>query len=286
MKPQYFAGIGAAKCGTSWLADYLSGHPQVAFSPIKELHFFDAMYLGEPFAKWNDKWSRILSELSDKYRRSPSPEIAEKIRCVRLRLEMVDDATVYREYFQALITDDKPVFGELTPAYSLLPKEGFRAILELYPEAKFFFIMRDPADRYLSQVRFSRRLRAMRGGSPTKPFDPDLQALRHLRNPAYVERGNYRRTVETLQEVVEADRLCTLFYENLFQGNAPDEELSRLCRFLEIDFLPADVKRTVNESEEMYFDPSVVEQVRNHFQPTYAWVREFYRNALPEAWQR
>jgi flagellin-specific chaperone FliS len=45
MKQQYFVGIGAQKAGTTWLANYLDAHPQVAFSPIKELHFFDAVFL-------------------------------------------------------------------------------------------------------------------------------------------------------------------------------------------------------------------------------------------------
>ena len=32
----FFVGIGAQKAATSWLADYLDGHPQVGFSPIKD----------------------------------------------------------------------------------------------------------------------------------------------------------------------------------------------------------------------------------------------------------
>ena len=74
----YFVGIGAAKAGTSWLADYLAGHPEVALSPIKELHYFDAMHLRGQVADWNGKWRKILTELEEKQRLQPSAELAEK----------------------------------------------------------------------------------------------------------------------------------------------------------------------------------------------------------------
>jgi len=44
MTADFFVGIGAAKSGTSWVAEYLREHPDVAMSPIKELHYFDARF--------------------------------------------------------------------------------------------------------------------------------------------------------------------------------------------------------------------------------------------------
>jgi len=43
MKPT-FIGIGAQKCATTWIFRNLDGHPQVALSLQKELHFFSANY--------------------------------------------------------------------------------------------------------------------------------------------------------------------------------------------------------------------------------------------------
>src|SRR5690606_19757405 len=128
----------------------------------------------------------------------PDQGLEEKIRCVRLRLKMVSDPPAYREYFSALVDSHHKAFGEVTPAYALLPEAGFKAILELYPEAKFIFIMRDPVDRYLSQIQFSKTIRKIQGYSPATDFVPDFQALKQLSNPAYIRRGDYRRTIETL----------------------------------------------------------------------------------------
>lgn len=45
----HFIGIGAARCGTTWLSQCLAEHPEIAFSPRKELHFFnnDSLYRRE-----------------------------------------------------------------------------------------------------------------------------------------------------------------------------------------------------------------------------------------------
>lgn len=41
----HVVGIGAAKCGTSWLYNYLNNHPQAVRAKVKEIHYFDAKYL-------------------------------------------------------------------------------------------------------------------------------------------------------------------------------------------------------------------------------------------------
>ena len=55
-----FVGIGAQKAGTNWLAKYLTSHPQVCFSPIKELHYFDWRFLHEYCGGWHRDFSNRL----------------------------------------------------------------------------------------------------------------------------------------------------------------------------------------------------------------------------------
>ena len=35
-----FIGIGAPKCGTTWLSAQLDAHPQIMFAPDKEVYYF------------------------------------------------------------------------------------------------------------------------------------------------------------------------------------------------------------------------------------------------------
>lgn len=286
MRAKFFVGIGAAKAGTSWITEYLSRHPEVAFSPIKELHFFDAMFCGADSAHWNTRWSNILPELTGKYRESPSVELQEKIRCVRLRLDMIEDFSLYRRYFDLLIGDEHRAFGEITPAYSLLPETGFHSITELYPDARFVFVMRDPVDRYLSQIQFSQSVRELEGGAPIENFDPDAKALDNLDNPAYTARGDYERTISTLLRVTSRSNVLVLFYEHLFDTQRSAGQLAQLCDFLEISFQAADSGRRVNQSRPMKFDRSVVAKVKSRFSNTYEYVSKNFGDSIPDSWRR
>ena len=40
MSPIDFIGIGAPKCGTTWLSAQLAAHPQIGFAPDKEVYYF------------------------------------------------------------------------------------------------------------------------------------------------------------------------------------------------------------------------------------------------------
>ena len=282
---RYFAGIGAAKAGTSWLATYLGGHPEVALSPIKELHYFDAMYLDEAARNWNRKWRRILDELEEKYRTDPQESIAEKLRCVQLRLRMIEEPAAYSEYFTRLVQPGHRAFGEVTPAYGRLDREGFAAMLDLYPDARFIYMVRDPVDRYLSQVRFLKTLRHKRGRGDGGSFEADQQALKHLDNPALVDRGDYQHTLETLYSLVPEDRCLVVFYEQLFASASSQRVVGEICDFLELSEHAADIEARVNESDSLLFSENVIAKVRQRLTPVYDYMAGRYGGALPDAWR-
>ncbi|MEH6567432.1 MAG: sulfotransferase [Halioglobus sp.] len=285
MEANYFVGIGAAKSGTSWLADYLSGHPDVAMSPIKELHYFDARYCPEFCGHWDKEWAAVRDKLKARSLTDQSEELKEKLRCVTLRLEMIQQPQKYKQYFDALVTDSHRAYGEITPSYSLLPVSGFAAIKALYPDAKFVFLMRDPVDRYLSQIKFIQRLRSVQGKQPLAGFDANDKALDLLSNPEYVNRGDYRRTIEALLEVAGEDDVCVLFYEHLFAASSQEHELRKLCEFLSVPFRPADISTRINAGDVLQFDDEVKVAIRTHFASTYDFVEEKYSKRAPESWR-
>jgi len=76
-----FVGVGVAKCGTTWLGDVLSQHPQVFFAAEKEVNFF-TRYFHRGY-RWNhdvfrETNGRIAGENSVNYMYSPRPDSARK----------------------------------------------------------------------------------------------------------------------------------------------------------------------------------------------------------------
>ena len=65
-----FLGIGAQKAGTTWLYEMLAKHPQIAFPPMKEVHFWNAQqHLG---LQWYEQLftgdaSKIRGEITPAY---------------------------------------------------------------------------------------------------------------------------------------------------------------------------------------------------------------------------
>lgn len=110
--PTFFV-IGAARAGTTSLHYYLSLHPQIQMSAIKEPHFFAGPPGAIPYAG-----------------------------------KRVEDLTEYRRLFDPRV----PVRGEASPSYTAHPRRlGVAArIKELVPDARLIYLVRDPIDRTVS----------------------------------------------------------------------------------------------------------------------------------------
>jgi Sulfotransferase domain len=65
-RPNFFI-VGAPKCGTTALYEYLRPHPNVFMSPVKEPHFF-ATDLGEyPFVRTWEEYTALFQESTDRH---------------------------------------------------------------------------------------------------------------------------------------------------------------------------------------------------------------------------
>lgn len=100
--------VGAPRCGTTSLSKYLREHPQVGFSRIKEPHFFA---------------QHDLTAL-------PDDELRE---------------TVQRQYLDRYFRgrEDCPLLAEGSVSYLYFP-ERLKAVLRLWPRAKFVIAVRNP----------------------------------------------------------------------------------------------------------------------------------------------
>jgi len=271
----YFVGIGAAKAGTTWLHSYLLNHPEVCICPMKELHYFDAQHipnLVSPYRTFASELKRLAQQLVTDEREAA----IKRISLIAKRLEMDDNPKAYRDYFENLLLPHQSVFGEITPSYSMLGKRGFEAILEMYPDAKFILIMRNPVDRFWSQLRFTQKVHP--------EFSPEDSFSEKLNDPGFIERGNYGHTLESLQAAGVPDRnLFTTFYEHLF-GSEGVAEIERLNRFLGISSREPRFYR-INESPQIGLPADFRKEIALRLRDVYDAVLKRYPN-LPDNWTK
>lgn len=270
----FMLGVGAQKAGTTWLHRYLDAHPQCWMSPIKEMHFFDELFLPEAGAGLAGKHYERLESIVGRLIRGDRPPLQR----LEIAHDLLDRAAMkgsiprYLDFFAARIGGAR-VFGEISPSYSLLGQAHFAEIARHHPDIRPVFLMRDPVDRFWSALRM--RERESEGFSA-------LDAIgAQLRSDQVVLRGRYDLTLKALRPVF-GDRLLVLFYEDLFR----EESIARLCAHLGLDPHPADFEKRENVSPEIAgLGAEHQARIFETFRPVYEHVAAT-GTALPEAWAR
>jgi len=259
-------GVGAPRAGTTWLATYLSRHPQFYMSPLKELHYFDARFLPETCAYFNHVYIHSLLTLG---------ETIDNRDHIRMRVDMIEDPSLYLKYFERYRGDAR-CFGEFSPAYCLLESAMIKRITALHPKVKFLFILRNPLERFISNAFYMLHSLDVDLHSPDQYVRTSLYS-KHLR-----ARADYRRTLTDYDRAAPGQVLY-LFYERLFC----DDTIRRVCEFCGIDFLPARYGLRVNASKSPVaarLTDQTRSQVYQQLAEQYAFVRDYFAGDIPENW--
>ena len=187
-----FIGIGAPKCGTTWLSTQLEAHPQIGFAPDKEVYYF-------------------------------ADTIARRLAGKELRCFERGDAW-YHEQFPAN-TGAVTCRGEFCPSY-LYSEEAAARIGAYRPDVKLLLCLRPPVEMIYSWYWYNRN--AVVASLPESfhemmenPFLRDLGCFaRHLK--AYLGRFPAKNILVVQFDAIrrDPDRVRQRAYE--FLGVASD----------------------------------------------------------------
>ncbi len=270
----FILGIGAQKAGTTWLAEYLDSRPEVFMAPLMEMHYFDAKYV--PGHRENiDALFKRKEGILARQQIWPSARRKKRLEHLRARMRMNDDAA-YVKYFERYVPAECTHFSEITPEYALLPREVFENIRRYFPQTKVVFLMRDPVDRFYSQLRMNLRAGRAQGGSEEELF------VSFLNEPRYIDKTSYQETLPVVRSAFTEDQIHIAFYENLFG----DAEMARLCDFLGLTFVPGAYDKKANAAPKpAKLDPKLAALARERFAPVYDFCRAEFGERVPASWR-
>jgi hypothetical protein len=264
-------GIGAQKAGTNWLADYLAGHPQVFMSPIKELHFWNTRSgksAGGPERRFR-AWLTKLEARGDRAAGGTGLTREDLIE----RLAINGSIEAYLDFFRRR-AGNEPVWCEITPAYSLLDRDDFVDVAAVAADVRFVFLLRNPADRYWSHLRFARR---------AKPdLDPYAAFRSRFDTRGFALRTNYQRVLEELHAVVDPSRVHLAFFERLFTQS----EVDRFCDFLGVARHPADFTPVATTPGDEVMSEEMRALAVRHFAVVYRYIETRFAGDIPENWRK
>jgi hypothetical protein len=203
--------VGAPRCGTTALSEYLRGHPDVCFSTPKEPHFF----------------------LRHDLRGEPTDELRQ---------------TILTKYLDLYFPDrhGASILAEGSVSYFYAP-ERLEPILRLWPRARFVISLRNP----LEMVPSLHQRLFYNGDETERQFDrawslvPARRQGRSIPRSCieprfldYWEAGQLGKHLERFLSLVGPDRCHVSIFDD-FNKN-PGREYRRVLEFLEL----ADDKRT------------------------------------------
>ena len=264
----FLLGVGAQKAGTTWLYYYLDKHPDVYMSPIKEMHFFGNRSGAEAWPL--NSFRKKLRERKKRQQES-NPQSEKPFIALRERIRMQGNMAAYKRFFRKRV-GKRPVFGEITPAYSKLPLDELRFVQGHFPKTKVIFLMRNPVDRLWSQMRFSEQFNNI------EELENRLDSV--LDQSVYAERVDYIKTIHNLRNVFAPEQVHYEFYEHLFT----DDAVVRLCNFLEIPYKPANFSKKRNVSTKVPLSPLLRPKVVTALRGQYDFMCQEFGDQVPKNW--
>jgi hypothetical protein len=186
--------VGAAKCGTTYLAAYLSQHSAINMAAKKEPDYFSHEVLKDKVTYYN---TAPVTRLSD---------------------------------YHALFDLSRPCsyYGEASVSY--LPYQAVAQKIHAYnPEAKIIILLRNPADRAYSHYKMDKRL-----GFVKEEFEPLLLKQLNTPFAdeyyhQYVELGFYHQQVQNYLNIFGPQQVCCID-----TSSGLDAALAEVLSFLKI----------------------------------------------------
>lgn len=266
-----FIGLGAMKAGTTWISDYLRGHPQVFHSEIKEINFWNKLD-HNPLIKYGTKFRMYrMKEILLKKNASYPPTLRQWETLQTLaEIDNLETTIDYQEYFARRIGNETH-FGEVCPQYSLMPSRTYQRIAALGYETRFLFFMRDPTDRVASNLQHHLRRNRL---------DVDQLIENLTEDDIRYQRSDYSLTLEAYRKSGVNIPLKTFIYEDMFNENS----LREICDFLGIWQGPAKFDKRSNASSGVKITAAQKQRIREKLDPLYVKLADFL-DEKPPSWR-
>ena len=200
--------VGAAKCGTTSMYNYLSEHNDVFMSSVKEPNFFSEVHSSK-------KYTYSTPKKNNKY-----------------GAKIIKDINVYYSLFEGL--NNEKIIGEASPSY-LWDKQTASKIYEYNQDSKIIILLKEPIER-----AYSHFLMNYNGGiEKEKNFvkavinDYNLNETVFDKSPLYIRLGQYFDQINEYHKYFPSDQILILKSVDFLSNTL--STLTFVASFLKID---------------------------------------------------
>ena len=193
-----FLGIGAPKCGTTWLFHALGQHPRICLSEPKEVNYFNTEDFSLPLVSAE---ASAVEYINGNHKKT---------------IEW------YNRFFRHCATN--MIKGEFSPTY-YCDRDAMRRIRRHFPEAKLLVCLRKPADCLYAIYWARRRYRKI---ETNETFERALAADRR-----YLNYGYFGRHLERAFHLYDASQVKVVLLDDI--ATRPEATIREVYRFLDLE---------------------------------------------------
>lgn len=227
-KPDFLV-IGAQKAGTTWLNKMFKGHSDIWTPAVKEIQFFNDLYMHESFL-WtkSHRQSHALKAIEHIFQYG----VDDVWKAIKQNVLIGEPRDVSYEWYEKIFdfADSHKLKGEMTPEYSLLGESHVSEITAKYPDVKVIFVIRNPIERAVSAIK----MRLLQEGftSSNTQTEIDEFVVQASDDWDVVERGNYERIINLWQSKLHSGNFLVIDSTSFY--NKPRESLNYIADFLSV----------------------------------------------------
>lgn len=268
-KPDFLC-IGAQKAGTTWLDVMFRSHEDIWTPPVKELQYFNELYMPDAF-----KWTKDhRAQHSEKAKYWESKKEIPNLSFYELA-DHIANGSISKDWYEKIF-DYAPsgsIKGEMTPEYSLLSEQDVKKIAKEYPDLKIIFVMRDPVERALSGIKMRLKQQGFDENSSQKEIDNFV--IKAASNWDVIERANYEKIIRYWSNNFNKDNILLLFSEEL--KNKPKDSLNKVSNFLNvsIDKFKSNPSIRVHVGKDYNIGSEAIDKIKYYQKENSVWFEKF-----------
>jgi len=243
-----FLSVGAMKAGTSWLYKQLKDHPDIYFTPEKEIHYFaNATGIEKQLSRHN----RILKfkSIMEKYVRGNPMYISQNMDELYWYANYAQSKNINNQWYESLfsLNNDKKFCADFSNLYCQMERDGWNRVRETAKNIKVIYTLRDPLKRLWSHYKFNMQWNKRED----EMLDAGFEHFKMLIDKHWVN-ADYVRNSKLLKENLNSDELLILYFEDFRED--PKKMLLEVQRFLgvrEVEPEQTTLENKVNKTKDV-----------------------------------
>lgn len=204
--------VGAPKCGTTSLYNYIDKHPNIFFPKIKEPNYFSHKH----------------------------------VKSLYYHDQTIDNISTYENMYKALDTNKYEYLGDSSVSY-LFYNDTAKKIYDYNKDAKIIIMLRHPVERAYSHYLMDKRSGYIKSNLSQIIYESN-QSKNILNQQIYqqiIELGHYYNQVKFYLDIFERKNIQIIFFDD-FKNNT-ELVTNNLLNFLDLDSCEIDFKQRYNE---------------------------------------